>query len=159
MWQLLGSKIIKESKTDIATTFSSFATKIKKNSQLLARLATVCDMQTIVAYYHKSCSTKLYTLACSANWKETKATSRSHCSENPSQSCDAIAIAELLEYVNEYPNRILKLKDIKKLYEDRLKQLGFTEKVTSNSTRLKEGLLKEVPGLTSLTAGRHTDYA
>ena len=52
--------------------------------------------------------------------------------------CEAIALAELVAYVNESQGQILKMKELNNLYEGRLKQLVYTPTAGSNSVRLKE---------------------
>ena len=112
----LTEKLIKASTADIDVTFRTFATKTD-SSQLLASLATASNMH---AKFPKS-----------------------SCSENPLMSCEAVALTELVAYINESQGQIFKLKELNNMYEGRLKKLGCIHTTGSNSARLKERLLKE----------------
>ena len=65
-------------------------------------------------------------------------------------TCEAIALAELISYIEESRNtgdNIIKLSDVVHLYESRINQLGGDTSKRINGTGLKEKLLTNIPDL------------
>jgi hypothetical protein len=116
-----------------------------RDSKLLAKLSSG-DMTATDAVYHKRCLTELST--------KHRSLTRHRDSLNSSEGMNphAIAFAELVSYVEDIREAdsetpILKLSELVALYKSRLEQLGADTSSRTNSTRLKEKLLAEIPGL------------
>ena len=116
------------------------------DTALLAKLA-VSDMHALDAQYRRNCLIAFY------NRMHSK---QSNCQGGgtKSMSIEAVALAELVPYVEESAQNcdtvpVFKLLDLTKLYIERLRQLGIEVSSRINSTRLKERLLSAVPDLTA----------
>ena len=72
-------------------------------------------------------------------------------------TCHGTALAELVVYIQESREenniKYFKLAELKKLYVSRLDQLGVDTSNVQNSTRLKERLLVQLPGMMSYNKG------
>ena len=113
-----------------------------KDTLLLAKLSSG-DMIATDAVYHKHCLTGLFTrYRSSMRQKESSF-------GNSKLKCEAIALAELISYVEEIrqTKSIIKLSDIVQLYKSRLEQLGGDISQRINATRLKEAVLAQIPDL------------
>ena len=113
-----------------------------KDTLLLAKLSSG-DMIATDAVYHKHCLTGLFTrYRSSMRQKESSF-------GNSKLKCEAIALAELISYVEEIrqTKSIIKLSDIVQLYKSRLEQLGGDILQRINATRLKEAVLAQIPDL------------
>lgn len=107
-------------------------------------------MHALDAYYHASCLTALYNRARNIrSSQEEEVTDTSHV------SLEAIALAELVMYIEEAPRPIVfQLSDLAKMYSSLLEQLGTLVPGRVNSTRLKDRLLAQIPELCAYTEGK-----
>ena len=120
------------------------------DNELMARLS-MGDMVALEAKYHSKCLLALYYRAKTTVEAEQKTDHEGVMSR--------IVLAELVLYIEETPLEegtapVFRLADLAKLYTTRMEQLGVAlcKKVTS--TRLKERLLAQLPGLRSQSKGR-----
>lgn len=119
---------------------------------LLAKLSAG-DMVALDAVYHTSCLETLHKRAASVRAKATN-------HEVPNDSvCHGLALAELIYFMEESQddsegNPVFKLRDLSKLYAERLEQMGVEVSQRIHSTRLKERILKQCPDLQSYKDGR-----
>jgi hypothetical protein len=79
--------------------------------------------------------------------------------ESSESSAESIVLAELVSYIEDAQMEaetmpVFKLSDMAKMYKSRLHQLTSQVSERVNSTRLKEHLLLQIPGLKSYTEGR-----
>ena len=141
----------KASTENIDSRVRECATKLCDTS-LLAKLAT-SDMHALDAQYHRKCLIALYNRM------------RKHCkdvanfSSDNSMSVEAVALAELVSYMEESALDedtvpVFKLSDLIKLYTERLRQLGFEVSGRINSTRFKNRLLTAAPDLSAHVSGK-----
>ena len=95
------------------------------------------------AVYHKHCLTGIFTRYRSSMRQKQSSFG------NSKLKCEAIALAELISYVEEIrqTKSIIKLSDIVQLYKSRLEQLGGDISQRINATRLKEAVLAQIPDL------------
>ena len=122
------------------------ATRLQ-DQKLLAKLA-LGDLTALDAQYHNQCLTALTNRDRDAIHAKTDSIKQ--------QAIKGIALAELVSYVQETKlgtgsQPIFMLSDLKKLYQARLQQLNAPLNTIVNSTRLKERLIENVPGLTAHT--------
>ena len=123
---------------------------VLRDSKLLAKLASG-DMHAIDAYYHAKCLAALY--------KRARTSQSQNKEESSESSAESIVLAELVSYIEDAQvdaevMPVFKLSDIAKLYQSRLKQLTTHVPDRINSTRLKDRLLFQIPGLKAYTEGR-----
>jgi len=105
-------------------------------------------MHAIDAVYHASCLTALYN-------RVRKAKSISNENKNVPLSFEAIALAELVTFIEENSDQsTFLLSNLTKLYSGRLKELGADLPERINSTRLKERLQSLLPDLKSHSDGK-----
>ena len=121
-----------------------------RDSKLLAKLASG-DMHAIDAYYHAKCLAALY--------KRARTSQSQNKEESSESSAESIVLAELVSYIEDAQvdaevMPVFKLSDIAKLSQSRLKQLTTHVPDRINSTRLKDRLLFQIPGLKAYTDGR-----
>ena len=108
------------------------------------------------AYYHAPCLTALYNRV-----RNISPSKEEENNENHSQSSlEAIALAELVMYIEEAPNpMVFLLSDLAKTYSRLLEQLGANVPSRVNSTRLKDRLLTQIPELGAYTEGKEVKLA
>ncbi len=112
------------------------------------------DVVALELKYHCSCLIALYNREQAHIAQKNKETLESSQEKN----FIPLAFSELLAYVIEkrYSTddpAIFRLDELVSLYKERLEQFG-TQIPDVNSTRLKEGLLSEIPGLLTCKKGR-----
>ncbi|KAK3104423.1 hypothetical protein FSP39_001776 [Pinctada imbricata] len=108
------------------------------------------DMISQEAKYHRTCYTAIYN-----KYMKEHAVSKN---ENPVNVLEGIVLAELIAYIEEtrYDKEtipVFKLSDLTKMYENRLKQLGYIG-TKAHSTRLKCRILSALPDLEAHNQGR-----
>ena len=118
------------------------------DNELLARLS-MGDMVALEAKYHSKCLLALYYRA--------KTTLDAEPNTDHEGVMSRIVLAELVLYIEEThleegTARVFRLADLAKLYTTRMEHLGVA--LTVNSTRLKERLLAQLPGLRAQSKGR-----
>ncbi|XP_068238372.1 uncharacterized oxidoreductase SSP1627 [Palaemon carinicauda] len=122
-------------------TVRMYATKLR-GTKLLTKLAPG-DMVASTAIYHKDCLTNLF----NRNRRQVKLEERSESVKGSSDllSCDSIALAELISYIEEQRLSataatvpVFRLADLVTEYSERLTELSPEYKGNVNSTRLKE---------------------
>ena len=129
------------------------ATKLQDH-KLLSKLAAG-DMHALDAYYHPSCLTALYN-----RLRNIRPLKKQEHNESSQVSLEAIALAELVMYIEEAPRpMIFQLSDLAKMYSCSLKQLGGHVAGRVNSTRLKDRLLAQIPELGAYTEGKEVKLA
>ena len=108
------------------------------------------------AYYHAPCLTALYNRV-----RNISPSKEEENNENNSQSSlEAIALAELVMYIEEAPKpMVFLLSDLAKTYSRLLEQLGANVPSRVNSTRLKDRLLTQIPELGAYTEGKEVKLA
>ena len=81
--------------------------------------------------------------------------------ENTTQnSLEAIALAEVVMYIEEAPRpMVFQLSDLAKMYSHLLEQLGANVPSRVNSTRVKDRLLAQIPELGAYTEGKEIKLA
>ena len=125
-----------------------------QDQELLKKLSGG-DLIAQEAKYHKKCLLNLYNRCRPSQVRD---------SNNESEdTCHGTALAELVVYIQESREedniKYFKLAELKKLYVSRLDQLGVDTSNVQNSTRLKERLLVQLPGMMSYNKGRHVYLA
>lgn len=120
------------------------------DNELMARLS-MGDMVALEAKYHSKCLLALYYRAKTTVEAEQKTDHEGVMSR--------IVLAELVLYIEETHLEegtapVFRLADLAKLYTTRMEQLGVALCKKVNSTRLKERLLAQLPGLRSQSKGR-----
>ena len=108
-----------------------------QDTLLLAKLCSG-DMIVMDAVYHKHCLTALFTRYRSSIWQSVL---------DEKLTCEAIALAELISYIEEIrktDESIVKLSDVVHL---RLEQLGGDTSKRINATHLKDKLFAQIPDL------------
>ena len=120
------------------------------DNELMARLS-MGDMVALEAKYHSKCLLALYYRAKTTVEAEQKTDHEGVMSR--------IVLAELVLYIEETPLEegtapVFRLADLAKLYTTRMEQLGVALCKKVNSTRLKERLLAQLPGLRSQSKGQ-----
>ena len=147
----LGDKFHTAATSKLDHNVRQMATDLR-DSRLLAKLSPG-DMTATDAVYHKQCLTELLTRHRSL--KRQRESTGSDEMMNP----DAIAFAELVAYVEDVREAgerpTLKLSDLAALYKSRMEQLGSNPEKRVNSTRLKEKLLAQIPGLEAHSTKYH----
>ncbi|MES9882214.1 MAG: hypothetical protein ABW185_15180 [Sedimenticola sp.] len=143
--------LIRATSDDIDVNLKQWA-HTTHNYQLVAKLdgAKEQDLHSMNARYHKGCYTKLYTQARAINTHS----SQQHCSNTQSESLDAIAIAQLVAYLDAFKDNIHKLSDLVTLYTQRLEQLGGQMTAKIHATRFKERLIGLLPEWKATPEGR-----
>ena len=102
------------------------------------------------AYYHAPCLTALYNRV-----RNISPSKEEENNENNSQSSlEAIALAELVMYIEEAPKPMVFLSDLAKTYSRLLEQLRANVPSRVNSIRLKDPLLTQIPELGAYTEGK-----
>ena len=115
----------------------------------MSKLASV-DMHALDAYYHPSCLTALYNRV-----RNIRSSKEQGDSESSQVALEAIALAELVMYIEEVPRpMVFQLSDLAKMYSCLLEQLGGHVPCRVNSTRLKDRLLAQIPELGAYTEGK-----
>ena len=120
------------------------------DNELLTRLS-VGDMVALEAKYHSKCLLALYYRAKTTVEAEPKTDHEGVMSR--------IVLAELVVYIEEThieegTTPVFRLADLAKLYTTRMEHLGVALCKKVNSTRLKERLLAQLPGLRAQSKGR-----
>ena len=120
------------------------------DNELLARLS-MGDMVALEAKYHYKCLLALYYRA--------KTTVEAEPKTDHEVVMSRIALAELVLYIEETHLEegtapVFRLADLAKLYTTRMEHLGVALCKKVNSTRLKERLLAQLPGLRAQSKGR-----
>ncbi len=120
-----------------------------QDESLLAKLSAG-DMIALEAKYHPRCLVTLYnkTAALQTEERHSRSDRLNH----------GIALAELLAYIdeasmNEDVPPVSKLSDLVKLYSSRLEHLGVEQQVRPHSTKLKNRILAQIPGLKAIKEG------
>ena len=126
-----------------------------QDHKLLSKLAAG-DMHAQDAYYHASCLTALYNRV-----RNLRLSKEEEHNENTTQnSLEAIALAEVVMYIEEAPRpMVFQLSDLAKIYPHLLEQLGANVPSRVNSTRLKDRLLAQIPKLGAYTEGKEIKLA
>ena len=118
--------------------------------QLLARLS-VGDMRALDAKYHSKCLMSLYNRAKSSVNAEDK-TGHEHV-------VSGIVLAGLALYtenahMEEDTSSVFRLADLANMYSNRMEHFGVHLDTRVNTTRLKDCLLAQIPGLRAQNKGR-----
>jgi len=118
--------------------------------ELLARLS-MGDMRALDVKYHSKCLMSLYNRAKSSVNAEDKTGHESVVS--------GIVLAELALYIEdthleEDTSPVFRLADLANLYANRMEHFGVPLDTRVNTTRLKERLLAQLPGLRAQSKGR-----
>ena len=121
------------------------------DNELLARLS-MGDMVALEAKYHSKCLLALYYRAKTTVDAEPKTDHEGVMSR--------IVLAELVLYIEETHLEegtapVFRLADLAKLYTTRMEHIGVALCKKVNSTRLKERLLAQLPGLRAQRKGRY----
>ena len=121
------------------------------HEKLLAKLSGG-DLVALEAKYHTQCLSMLYRKAQYAKEEGEE-------SEQPRHRLDGIALAELVSYIEELRTSgaelpIFKLADLAKMYKSCLQRLGCDTTARVNTSRLKERLVFQIPGLQAYNKGR-----
>ena len=117
-----------------------------QDSKLLAKLSAG-DLIALEARYHARCLVALYNRAAAVD-RETS-------SSEPTHSCsESLAFAQLVEYISELKRDcsiapVFKLSDLTKMFQCRL-----PPETRVHSTRLKNRLLSQFPGMTAQSHGK-----
>ena len=119
--------------------------------RLLAKLSGG-DLIALEAKYHTKCLSMLYRKAQYV--KEEKEESG-----QPHHRLDGIALAELVSYIQELGTSsaelpTFKLADLANMYKSCLQRLGCDTTTRVNTSRLKERLVFQIPGLQCYNKGR-----
>lgn len=136
------------------------AARMLQDWKLMAKLADG-DMHARDAFYHKACLTSLYNRQRRFLQKQLQDSSAKGNNENEITP-EAIALAELIAYINESVatgEAVFKMSHLAKLYSSRLEKLGVEVTGRVNSTRLKERLLTQFPELHAFTDGKDVKLA
>ena len=146
-----GGTLHKAATLGIDNRVRSAATQLR-DRKLLTKLA-MGDMHAVDAVYHASCLAALYN-------RVRKIQQTTVSDEHGSLSLEAIALAELVSYIEENtePTTFM-LSDLVKLYSARLEELGAHVPERINSTRLKERLESVIPDLKSYNEGKEVRLA
>ena len=121
-----------------------------RDSKVLSKLAAG-DMVAIEAQYHTLCLAKFY--------KHAKQYERNQDNDlNEPSALHGIAFAELISYIESYQESpetwpVFKLQTLKKLYSDRIEELG-AENGQLHTIRFKERILAAVPDLQAQNKGK-----
>ena len=130
---------------------------ITHDNMLLSKLARG-DMIAQEAKYHPVCLLALYRTAAQKQPEQFDVNVGT--SDQPSEmDVNSLALAELIAYMEdvrstEFAPSVFKLSELTKLYSSQLQKhhIGSNSKV--NSSRLKDRLMENYPGLTSVNHGR-----
>jgi len=126
---------------------------ILQDTKLLAKISAG-DLIALEARYHSRCLVGLYNRAAAAEKND---------SNEPFSSCQqtqqSLAFAQLVEYIAEImadttTAPVFRLSDLVRMYRGRLEQMGITTNSRINSTKLKNRLLAQFPGLTAQSHGK-----
>lgn len=142
-------KVIDPAATDVHTAMTpNFNANVNHMAHTLQRRDLIGelaggDTTAKDAIYHLHCYTSLRN-----SYRSFMRQNESSCNVTEDLKAESIAIAELISYIEEYDDgcTVFKLPDLVKMYHRRLKELGDAPDRV-NSTRLKDKLLKAVPGL------------
>ena len=112
-------------------------------------------MIALEAKYHAKCLTHLYNRVHSAMKSESHA-------DYSVSVFESIALSEVIthlensrmEMVENLETPLLKLSDVTKVYHEKLQQFGIQINSRIHSTRLKEKLMANIPGLTAHKQGK-----
>ena len=119
---------------------------------LLAKLSRG-DVMALEAKYHKPCLTSLYNRVVSHKRRELKQDRET----GTEKIIESIVFAELVSFVKENKtdelSPVMKLSELKKLYVERLEELGVSVSDV-HSGRLRDRLCKNIVGLKSYKQGR-----
>ena len=119
---------------------------------LLAKLSRG-DVIALEAKYHKRCLTTLYSRVRAHRRKEL----RMDRDNGTEKIIESLVFAELVSFVKlsktDEVSPVLKMSELKNLYIERLQDLGVSIDDV-HSTRLKERLCNNIPGLSSYKQGR-----
>ena len=108
------------------------------------------------AYYNAPCLTALYYRVRNISLSEEEENNE----DNSQSSLKGIAFAKLVMYVEEAPKPMFFfLSDLAKTYLRLLEQLGANVPSRVNSTRMKDGLLTQIPELRACTEGKEVKLA
>ena len=112
-----------------------------QDTVLLAKLS-VGDLISQEAVYHSNCLNSLYYRARKSNRNDDDTSVKE-------KLYHGIALAELVSYIEDTraESRKFRLADLVKLYAERLQQLGVAVSSRINSTRLKNRILANIPGM------------
>ncbi|KAL9964939.1 hypothetical protein ACROYT_G028655 [Oculina patagonica] len=121
------------------------------DEKLIAKLSEG-DLISLDAKYHLQCLSKLYRKAQYAKEGGEE-------SEQPRRRVYGIALAELVSYIEELRTSgaelpTFKLADLAKMYKSCLQRLGCDTTARVNTSRLKERLIFQIPGLQCYNKGR-----
>jgi len=126
---------------------------ILQDSKLLAKLS-IGDLIATEAKYHDRCLVALYNRAASFERGAAAAGNK------PIHLCnESLAFAQLVEYISELKREssiapVFKLSDLVKMYQCRLQQFGIQTETRVHSTRLKNKILAQFPGMTAQSHGK-----
>lgn len=124
---------------------------ILQDSKLLSKLS-LGDLIAVEARYHARCLVALYNRAASVE--------REAAAKEPKLSCnESLAFAQLVEYMSELKRDssiapVFKLSELVKMYNCRLQQFGVKPDSRVHSTRLKNKLMSQFPGMTAQSHGK-----
>ena len=129
---------------------------IVQDAMLLAKLS-VGDMIATEAKYHPSCLLNLYYKA--GRVQATNDLIDDDRTPSSDIDCDSLALADVVSYLEDRrlldaTPSVFKLSDLNRLYSQQLQKHKVTTSSKCHSSRLKERLLANCPGLTSVTHGR-----
>lgn len=112
-----------------------------QDTVLLAKLS-VGDLISQEAVYHSNCLNSLYYKARKSNRNDDDVNAKE-------KLFHGIALAELISYIEDTraESRKFKLADLVRMYAGRLQQLGVEVTSRINSTRLKNRILANIPGM------------
>ena len=102
------------------------------------------DLVAQEAKYHAVCLALLY----------QKGKLKSSCYSHEDDTSQSVALAELIEYIEDYKLKSNTAPIFNRLYATRLEQMGVSPSGTLHSTYLKERLLRRIPGLKAYTEDR-----
>jgi len=142
-----------------AHTFTLDA-RVRSSAELLQdnnliRKLSEGGMIALEAKYHAKCLTHLYNRVHSAMKSESHA-------DYSVSVFESIALSEVIthlensrmEMVENLETPLLKLSDVTKVYHEKLQQFGIQINSRIHSTRLKEKLMANIPGLTAHKQGK-----
>jgi len=151
IYVITGTNLRRAATFAVDSNVRAAATKLQDH-KLLSKLASG-DMHALDAYYHPSCLTALYNRV-----RNIRPLKEQEDSESSQVSLEAIALAELVMYIEEATRpMVFQLSDLAKMYSCLLEQLGGHVPGRVNSTRLKDRLLALIPELGAYTEGKDTE--
>ena len=153
IYVITGTNLRRAATFDVDSNVRAASTKLQDH-KLLSKLASG-DIHALDAYYHPSCLTALYN-----GVRNIRSSKEQEDSKSSRVASEAIALAELVMYIDEAPRpMVFQLSDLAKMYSCLLEQLGGHVPRRVNSTRLKDRLLAQIPDLGAYTEGKEVKLA